>query len=60
MVRKTAAPTMLQAGTKDNVLPSSARPIVNFRILPGATMAGVLEHVRRVIDDDLVEIKRGG
>jgi carboxypeptidase PM20D1 len=60
MVRTTTAPTILQAGTKDNVLPSYARAVVNFRILPGDTVAGVVEHVGRVIDDDRVEIKTVG
>ena len=31
MVRTTTAPTIFQAGTKDNVLPSQARAVVNFR-----------------------------
>jgi carboxypeptidase PM20D1 len=60
MVRTTAAPTIFQAGTKDNVLPSYARATINFRILPGDTIAGVVEHVQRVIDDDRVEIKLAG
>lgn len=60
MVRTTTAPTIFQAGTKDNVLPSHARAVINFRILPGDTVATVVEHVRHVIDDDRVEIKIGG
>lgn len=39
MVRKTTAPTIFQAGTKDNVLPRYARAAVNFRILPGDSVA---------------------
>jgi carboxypeptidase PM20D1 len=57
MVRTTTAPTMFQAGTKDNVLPSSARAVVNFRIVPGDNIATVMEHIKRAIDDDRVEIK---
>jgi carboxypeptidase PM20D1 len=60
MVRTTTAPTIFQAGTKDNVLPSYARTVINFRILPGDTVAGVLEHVRRVVDDSRVEVKVAG
>jgi len=60
MVRTTMAPTIFQAGTKDNVLPSGARAVVNFRILPGDSVAEVLEHVRRVIDDERVEISKTG
>lgn len=60
MVRTTTAATIFQAGTKDNVLPSQARAVINFRILPGDSMAGVLEHARRVIDDGRVEIRTVG
>jgi carboxypeptidase PM20D1 len=60
MVRTTTAPTMFQAGTKDNVLPGYARAVINVRILPGDSIVGVLEHVRRVIDDDRVEVKPAG
>jgi carboxypeptidase PM20D1 len=57
MVRTTAAPTIFHAGTKDNVLPSQARAAINFRILPGDTVADVVEHVRAVVDDDRVEVE---
>ena len=60
MVRTTTAPTIFQAGTKDNVLPSHARAVVNFRILPGDSIQTVIEHVTRVADDDRIEIKVGG
>ena len=60
MVRTTAAPTIFQAGTKDNVLPSYARAVINFRILPGDTVASVLEHVRRAVDNRRVEVKTFG
>jgi carboxypeptidase PM20D1 len=60
MVRTTTAPTIFQAGTKDNVLPSYARAVVNFRILPGDTVATVVGHVRRAIDDDRADVKTVG
>jgi carboxypeptidase PM20D1 len=60
MVRTTTAPTVFQAGTKDNVLPSYARASINFRILPGDNVATVLEHVRRVVADPRVEIRTVG
>ena len=56
MVRTTTAVTMLQAGTKDNVLPTQARAVVNFRILPGDTVAAVVEHTKRAVGDDRVEV----
>jgi carboxypeptidase PM20D1 len=60
MVRTTTAPTVFQAGTKDNMLPSYARAVVNFRIMPGDTIATVVKHVRRVVDDQRVEIRTVG
>jgi carboxypeptidase PM20D1 len=60
MVRTTAAPTIFQAGTKDNILPTYARAVVNFRILPGDTVADVLEHVRNVVSDERIAVKTAG
>ena len=56
MLRTTTAPTIFQAGIKDNVLPSTARAVVNFRILPGDSVAAVLEHVRHVVADSQVTV----
>lgn len=60
MVRTTTAVTMFHAGTKDNVLPSVAEATINFRIVPGDSIASVVEHVREVVDDDRVEVAIGG
>ncbi len=56
-LRTTTAVTVLEGSPKDNVLPARARAVVNFRILPGDSVSGVLERVRRVIDDPRVEIR---
>jgi carboxypeptidase PM20D1 len=48
-IRTTTAPTIFQAGVKENVLPHEARAVVNFRILPGDSIAGVLGHVRDTV-----------
>lgn len=45
-IRTTTAATIVHAGIKENVLPHEARAVVNFRILPGDSVADVLEHVR--------------
>ena len=58
LVRTTVAPTRLQAGIKDNVLPSEAEATINFRLLPGDTLDGIEAHVRRVIEDPAVQIER--
>ena len=56
-LRTTTAPTIIQAGTKDNVLPQSARAVVNHRILPGDTIDSVLAHDRAAIDDAKVTVR---
>lgn len=46
MLRTTTALTIAHAGNKDNVLPVQAEATVNFRLLPGDTIASVTERVR--------------
>lgn len=46
MLRTTTALTIVNAGNKENVLPGRAGATVNFRILPGDSKEGVLEHMR--------------
>jgi carboxypeptidase PM20D1 len=48
-IRTTTAPTIFQGGIKENVLPHEARAVVNFRLLPGDTIQGVLRHVRDTV-----------
>lgn len=55
MVRTTQAATMIQGGVKDNLLPREARAVVNFRLLPGDTVAGVCEHVRKALGDERID-----
>ncbi|HKW40388.1 MAG TPA: M20 family peptidase [Gemmatimonadales bacterium] len=57
LVRTTTAPTVLEAGVKENVLPSTARALVNFRLLPGDSVAGVLAHVRDVVRDAAIDVR---
>lgn len=60
MVRTTTAPTVFHGGVKANVLPQRAEALVNFRILPGDSVDGVLAHCRRVIKDRAVSIELVG
>jgi len=60
IVRTTTAVTVFHAGVKDNVLPSEAYALVNFRLLPGDTIEGVRRHVRQVVGDDGVELGEYG
>jgi carboxypeptidase PM20D1 len=54
--RTTTAVTMLQGSTKSNVLPTIATAVVNFRILPGDSVASIQAHLERVIDDPRVTL----
>lgn len=56
MLRTTTAATVFHGGTKPNVLPRHVEAVVNFRILPGDTVQDVLDHVRRTVDDERIEI----
>jgi carboxypeptidase PM20D1 len=57
LLRSTAAPTIFRAGAKDNIMPSHAEAVVNFRILPGDSIASLTEHVREVIHDPRVRLQ---
>lgn len=60
LVRTTTAPTVFNAGEKENVLPSRAEAIVNFRILGGDSVESVLQHVNNVVNDTSVVIETTG
>lgn len=57
LVRTTTAPTIFDAGTTENVLPSEATAVVNFQILPGDSIQRVIERVRAVIADPQVTVQ---
>lgn len=57
MLRTTTALTVMNAGNKDNVLPGRAEAAVNFRLLPGDSLAAVEAHVRRTIADDAIVVR---
>jgi carboxypeptidase PM20D1 len=59
-VRTTTAATIFEGGAKENLLPAQARAVVNFRILPGGSIASVIDHVRGIIDDSRVQLKSVG
>ena len=55
-MRTTTAPTIINAGSKDNVLPASAEAVVNFRLLPGDDLRSVYEMVLARINDERVKV----
>ena len=56
-IRTTTSPTIFEAGIKENVIPTAARAVVNFRIIPGETVEDVVSHVTNTINDDRVQIE---
>ena len=57
LVRTTTAPTIFEAGIKENVIPTTARALVNFRIIPGQTAEDVMAHCLAVINDERVKVR---
>ena len=55
-IRTTTAPTMLEGSDKSNVMPSVAKAVINFRIIPGDTADSVLKHVQNTITDQRVTV----
>ena len=59
LVRTTTAPTIFNAGIKDNILPQNAKATVNFRIMPGESSSSVLARVQELIQDPRIQITKG-
>jgi acetylornithine deacetylase/succinyl-diaminopimelate desuccinylase-like protein len=57
LVRNTITPTVLQGGTKTNVIPGEVRAELDCRLLPGEQPADFLAELRRVVADDRIEME---
>lgn len=53
----TIATTLFESGIKENVLPTQARAVVNFRIHPNDSVESIKKHVARTINDSRVKIR---
>lgn len=58
MVHTTLVPTIVQAGIKDNVIPTVAKATFNSRILPGETSDDVIRFIEETVQDKRVTIKK--
>lgn len=47
----TTAPTIIDGGMKNNVIPTVAEATINFRILPGENIESVQKHIESVVSD---------
>lgn len=57
-IRTTTAPTVIEGGVKDNVIPTRARAIINFRVLPSQGIDYVMAHVRSVLNGLPVMVRK--
>ncbi len=57
MVRNTITPTVIAAGQKINVIPSTAYTEIDCRLLPGENALEFLHNIRGLIADDSVRIE---
>ena len=56
MVRTTIAPTMIEGGIKENILPRSSSATVNFRIIPGQKIKDVKSHIEETLSEMDIKI----
>ena len=57
LIRTTTGVTMASGSPAANVLPQKASVTVNFRIMPGQTIADVQRHIEKYMGGDNVEIE---
>ena len=57
MLRDTVAPTMLQAGIRQNVIPSEARGVVNVRLLPGNPLDPLIAKLKELVNDPQIRFE---
>ena len=56
VVRTTTAFTQMTGSKGANVIPADARMVSNHRIIPGENVESVVNHIKKAVNDDKVEI----
>ncbi len=56
LLRTTVAFTQMQGSSATNVIPPKASMVSNIRLNPSDTMESALEHLKKIVDDENVEI----
>ena len=56
LVRTTVAFTQMEGSSARNVIPPEAKMVANMRLNPADTVASALDYLKKVVDDDAVEI----
>ena len=57
MVRTTLAVTQASGSLEMNVIPTEAKIVSNSRIIPGETIESVVARVKKIVNDDDIEVK---
>ena len=57
MLRDSIAPTILQAGVRNNVVPSEATANLNIRLLPGHSIEDVIAQLRKTVNDPQIRFQ---
>lgn len=57
-LRTTTATTIFESGVKENVIPTMAKAVVNFRIHPNDSIESVIKHVKKVINDSDIKVEK--
>jgi acetylornithine deacetylase/succinyl-diaminopimelate desuccinylase-like protein len=53
ILHNTVAPTVIRAGSKDNVLPAEASVVLDARLLPGQTPDDLVRELEALVGDDV-------
>jgi acetylornithine deacetylase/succinyl-diaminopimelate desuccinylase-like protein len=56
-LRDTVTPTMLEAGIRQNVVPSEARGVLNIRLLPGNSLDALVGKLQMLVNDPAVRFE---
>jgi len=57
-MRTTTATTIFDSGIKENLIPTQAKAVVNFRVHPHDTIEKVIAHVRKTVEDPRIKIRK--
>lgn len=60
MLHTTLVPTIIQAGIKDNVIPTVALATINLRLLPGDGSLEMIDRIKKIIGDERIKINPVG
>ncbi len=52
-LQTTMTPTILKSGVKENIIPTEARAVINFRILPGQTTEDIKNKIKKIVPEDI-------